>query len=180
MSKDEASLWWESRNSQVQDYVNPEEFEKSDETSFIDIDNVDTEVEEEKELISNKERISQLNMIKLSEPTAEIVTSVINSLVPLLLVLLIKNSNSENYKLTPDEHQTLVNAWANYLKDSNVQVSPGILLIVSIASIYGAKITTAVAERKKEEKIHNELQLQIDEIKQNLESKSNEKSNTKK
>jgi large-conductance mechanosensitive channel len=119
-------------------------------------------------------------MIKLSEPTAEIVTSVINSLVPLLLVLLIKNSNSENYKLTPDEHQTLVNAWANYLKDSNVQVSPGILLIVSIASIYGAKITTAVAERKKEEKIHNELQLQIDEIKQNLESKSNEKSNTKK
>jgi len=162
MSKDEASLWWESRNSQVQDYVNPEEFEKS----FIDIDNVDTEVEEEKELISNKERISQLNMIKLSEPTAEIVTSVINSLVPLLLVLLIKNSNSENYKLTPDEHQTLVNAWANYLKDSNVQVSPGILLIVSIASIYGAKITTAVAERKKEEKIQ--------------ESKSNEKSNTKK
>lgn len=167
--KDEAAIWFENRNAIKQDYEVPEQS-----TSFVDIDDeVETEVQTD---VTNKEVRTQLNMIKLNEPTAEIITSLMDSLIPVVFVLIIKEADNDKLKLTDNERETLTNAWAQYLKDSNVEMSPGVVLLGTIGIIYGSKITMVLTERKRakeiEEKELKQAQL-IEQLTSRLEELEN-------
>lgn len=174
--KDDASLWWESRNTQSQDFEIPEP-----QPTFVNLDNSD-EIEEQQDL-TNKEVRNQLNMIKLNEPTAEIITNLMNSIIPVIFVLIIKSAEKENLELTQSERETLTNAWAQYLRDSNIQMSPGVVLLGTIAIIYGSKITMVLTERKREKDLEEKEQKQAQQIEkltsrlEELEKNDNEKKN---
>ncbi|MDX9696478.1 MAG: hypothetical protein RBT49_11870 [Bacteroidales bacterium] len=144
---DDASLWFESRHAAIQEYTEPEPVE-------ISIVNTETaKIPETAERITASDVKTDLNMIKLNEPIAEIITGVMNSIVPILILLVIKYASQDDLELTQSEQQTIIQAWAVYLKDSNVEMSPGVVLIVTIASIYGGKITKILTDRKRQEEL---------------------------
>lgn len=150
---DDAALWWENRNAEIQSFTAPD---PEDLPSFVNIEEKEENETEVQTNITNQEVRTQLNMIKLNEPVAGIVTGLMNSLVPVLLVLIIKDIDDDKLKLTDSEKDTLTQAWAQYLKDSNIQMSPGMVLLGTIAIIYGGKINLVLNDRKqkreKEEK----------------------------
>lgn len=49
---------------------------------------------------------------------------------------------------SPEEKQSLQKAVANYLRDTNIDISPGKLLIILIMMIYGPKVMQAFQTRK--------------------------------
>ncbi len=163
--KDEASIWLESRKFDKSEFVAPEPQEPIHDEEIID-----EIISEEDKLITDKERRSELNLIALSQPTADIITSVIDSLIPVLFVLIIKGAEQDKLKLTPEEHSTVSAAFANYLKDSNVQLSPGLVLIFTILTVYGSKITAVMISRKEQKKQIELLQEQNRMLKTYLES----------
>lgn len=149
---DNASIWHASRHAELQEFSEPEPI------AAVNFDNPEPELELEPEKnITNTEVRNNLNLIRLNEPTAQIVTTLMDTIIPVLLVLLLKGANEDQLKLNDDEKETLTQAWAQYLKDSNVQMSPGVVLLGSIAIIYGAKITLALSETKKNKVENNEL-----------------------
>ncbi len=149
--KDEASIWFESRKLDKDPYVDPEIIN-------IDIDDnlISEQTSSDEELITDKKRRSEINLLALSKPTADIITSIIDSLIPVIFVIFLKDFDQNQLKLTPEEHETLSSAFANYLKDSNVQLSPGLVLIITIATIYGSKITSVLISVKEKK---NEIEL---------------------
>lgn len=144
---DDASLWWESRHQQVQNFETP-----PPPPSFVNIEpELSTSNQEpEYEKVTASDVKQQLNMIKLNEPTAQIIVSIADAILPLLLCIVLKNVQESKIKLTPSENETLVQAWANYLQTTNINLSPGVVLITTMLTIYGAKITLIMMDRKKE------------------------------
>ena len=149
---DDAGLWFESRHAEIQEYNEPEPV-----NTFVNLDDDEADKAGEQSEVTNKQVRTELNMIKLNEPTAQIVVTLMDTLVPVLLLLIIKGANEDKLKLTGEEKETLTQAWAQYLKDSNVQMSPGAVLIGTVAVIYGAKITLALTEMKRNQKENEEL-----------------------
>ncbi|MDD3687840.1 MAG: hypothetical protein PHE56_13895, partial [Bacteroidales bacterium] len=109
---DDAGLWFESRHAEIQEFQEPEQYK-----SFINIEEEPENIPEQSE-VTNKQVRTELNMIKLNEPTAQIVVTLMDTLVPVLLLLIIKGANEDKLKLTEQEKDTLTQAWAQYLKDS--------------------------------------------------------------
>ncbi|MDL2262501.1 hypothetical protein LJC11_03245 [Bacteroidales bacterium OttesenSCG-928-I21] len=151
---DDADIWFKNREKPIADYT-PPEFE---EPELIE--------SEEHKTVTTTDVRNELNMIKLSEPTAEIVVEVINVLIPVIFVALLKGSDKELMKLDDDEKATLVSAFANYFKDKNIQASPGVVLLGSITSIYGAKIMFAMMLKKEKEKEVDQLKKQNEQLKE--------------
>lgn len=154
---DDAALWFANRheNVEIQDYEAP---------SFVDLEQDDklndladaADVQSEK--LTKTELNTQLNMLELNKPTAKIIVQLMDVLVPVVIVLIIKGADSEELKLTPEETQTLTEAWALYLRDSNVQMSPGMVLLGTIGIIYGSKVVIALQTAKENKKAEQEEQ----------------------
>ncbi|MCK9256358.1 MAG: hypothetical protein GX793_01605 [Bacteroidales bacterium] len=154
---DDAALWFANRheNVEIQNYEAP---------SFVDLEQDDklndladaADVQSEK--LTKTELNTQLNMLELNKPTAKIIVQLMDVLVPVVIVLIIKGADSEELKLTPEETQTLTEAWALYLRDSNVQMSPGMVLLGTIGIIYGSKVVIALQTAKENKKAEQEEQ----------------------
>jgi uncharacterized membrane protein len=151
---DDAALWFANRHAEIQDYEAP---------SFVDLeqddklnDLADEAVQSEK--LTKTELNTHLNMLELNKPTAKIIVQLMDVLVPVVIVLIIKGADSEELKLTPEETQTLTEAWALYLRDSNVQMSPGMVLLGTIGIIYGSKVVIALQTAKENKKAEQEEQ----------------------
>lgn len=167
--KDDADIWMATMGQDIQDYAVP--------PSPIEEPEVIEDLEPE--TITNADVRNHANSIALRKPTAEIIVGTTDMLVPALLCMLIKHTDVGDYKLQPDESETLVNAWANYLGEKSIDLSPGWALIGSIATIYGSKLMMAFATRKERHELEEmrkqraEMERQIAELKAMVE-KSNE------
>lgn len=154
---DDAALWFANRheNVEIQNYEAP---------SFVDLEQDDKlndladEADVQPEKLTKTELNTQLNMLELNKPTAKIIVQLMDVLVPVVIVLIIKGADSEELKLTPEETQTLTEAWALYLRDSNVQMSPGMVLLGTIGIIYGSKVVIALQTAKENKKAEQEEQ----------------------
>lgn len=152
---DDAALWFANRHAEIQDYEAP---------SFVDLDQDDKlndladEADIQSEKLTKTELNTQLNMLELNKPTAKIIVQLMDVLVPVVIVLIIKGADSEQLKLTSEETQTLTEAWALYLRDSNVQMSPGMVLLGTIGIIYGSKVVIALQTAKENKKAEQEEQ----------------------
>lgn len=159
--KDDADKWMETMGQDIQDYAVPPS----------PIDEPEPIEEPEPETITNADVRNHANSITLRRPTAEIIVGTTDMLVPALLCMLIKHTDAGDYKLQPDESETLVNAWANYLGEKSIDLSPGWALIGSIATIYGSKLMMAFATRKERQELEEmrkqraEMERQIEELK---------------
>ena len=152
---DDAALWFANRHAEIQDYEAP---------SFVDLEQDDKlndladEADVQSEKLTKTELNTQLNMLELNKSTAKIIVQVMDVLVPVVIVLIIKGADSEQLKLTPEETQTLTEAWALYLRDSNVQMSPGMVLLGTIGIIYGSKVVIALQTAKENKTAEQEEQ----------------------
>lgn len=154
---DDAALWFANRheNVEIQDYEAP---------SFVNLEQDDKlndladEADVQPEKLTKTELNTQLNMLELNKPTAKIIVQLMDVLVPVVIVLIIKGADSEQLKLTSEETQTLTEAWALYLRDSNVQMSPGMVLLGTIGIIYGSKVVIALQTAKENKKAEQEEQ----------------------
>lgn len=152
---DDAALWFANRHAEIQDYEAP---------SFVDLEQDDKlndladEADSFSEKLTKTELNTQLNMLELNKPTAKIIVQLMDVLVPVVIVLIIKGADSEELKLTSEETQTLTEAWALYLRDSNVQMSPGMVLLGTIGIIYGSKVVIALQTAKENKKAEQEEQ----------------------
>lgn len=152
---DDAALWFANRHAEIQDYEAP---------SFVDLEQDDKlndladEADIQSEKLTKTELNTQLNMLELNKPTAKIIVQLMDVLVPVFIVLIIKGADSEQLKLTSEETQTLTEAWALYLRDSNVQMSPGMVLLGTIGIIYGSKVVIALNTAKENKKAEQEEQ----------------------
>jgi len=154
---DDAALWFANRheNVEIQDYEAP---------SFVDLEQDDKlndladEADVQPEKLTKTELNTQLNMLELNRPTAKIIVQLMDVLVPVVIVFVIKGADSEELKLTPEETQILTEAWALYLRDSNAQMSPGMVLLGTIGIIYGSKVVIALQTAKENKKAEQEEQ----------------------
>lgn len=89
----------------------------------------------------------------------------IDAIVSLVFVAIVKGTDTGDLKLDPNEREKLENAFALYLGEKSVNVSPGYALLFTIACIYGSKIYTALQNRKQNELIEAQRK-QIEELKQ--------------
>lgn len=141
---DDEAIWKESREQTIQEFSVPEIIEEP-EPDFFNTEDVLLG----NEYVSNREVTSDLNMIKLNVPAATVIVNLIDILIPVLLMFVFKNIDKSDIKLEPDEKETLVDAFAQYLKTISFTMSPGMVLITSLATIYGAKIGVAMIMNKK-------------------------------
>ena len=171
--KDDADIWMETMGQNIQDYAVPPS--PIEEPEVIE--------PEEEETITASDVRNHANSIALRKPTAEIIVGTTDMLLPAVLCLLIKHTDTADYKLQPDEQETLVNAWANYLGEKSIDLSPGWALIGSIATIYGSKLLMAFATRKERHELEQmrqerkEMQRQIEELKTMVETRQRHVSN---
>lgn len=167
---DDAESWYNTLGQQIQDFEAPEAppeepiIEPATEPSPEDLRPYGDLPE-----VTNEDVRNHTNLRAVSRPTAEVIVGTMDVILPLLITLLIKHSERDDCKLTKDEHETLVEAWANYLGDKNVQMSPGVSLLMAIATIYGAKVVVAMTsakERKEVERQRAEINLMKQEAMQ--------------
>ena len=152
---DDAALWFANRHAEIQDYEAPSFVDLEQDDKLNDLADV-ADVQSEK--LTKTELNTHLNMLELNKPTAKIIVQLMDVLVPVVIVLIIKGADSEQLKLTPEETQTLTEAWALYLRDSNVQMSPGMVLLGTIGIIYGSKVVIALQTAKENKKAEQEEQ----------------------
>lgn len=172
MSKynDDAASWFASQGQQIQDFEAPPmpEMEATIETAeVLEGPDPDRPYGDAPTVTSDDVRNVQ-NMRILQEPTAKIIVGVMDTVIPLVVMLLMKNVAEESMKLEESEREELELAWAEYLGDKNVQVSPGVALIVCIVTVYGGKVISVMHDRKQREE-RNALYAQLAEQKEQIE-----------
>ncbi len=86
-------------------------------------------------------------MKRIYRPTATVIVGTMDVFLPIVITMIIKGSERDDAKLQESERETLIEAWAAYLGDKNVQASPGMVLITTILTIYGSKVYTCIQHR---------------------------------
>ena len=144
--KDDASAWYESIGQDIQDYEVPE-MPQADDT--IEADQDTGRPYGDAPEVTNDDVRNVMNMQTINRPTATVIVGVMDTLVPVLVTaLIVKGSELGDTKLTEEERETLIDAWALYLGDKQVQASPGVILMTTILTIYGSKLFAAMQNRK--------------------------------
>lgn len=113
--------------------------------------------EEEQSPITTKAVSEQKNLLKLAEPTSKIVVGLMDTVLPLLLIVSFskfgRELDNKDLSLDKNEEENLTAAWSNYLKDKDFEASPGAMLLITIATIYGAKVFVAYNNSKEKEEL---------------------------
>ncbi|HPX58977.1 MAG TPA: hypothetical protein PK495_07540 [Bacteroidales bacterium] len=145
---DDASLWFDSRQMEIQDYEIPED---DDFLNISDLENEDLEKEEfePEKPITKKDILQNLNRIELREPTARLIISLMDVVFPLLFFAFFK-VDKNLCRLDKEEKQILLDAWCQYLATKEVEMSPGMVLLSSMLTIYTAKLGMAKLLTKKD------------------------------
>lgn len=182
---DDASDWFDSMGQEIQDYEVPPMPEADGSVPPMgDLPDNDFDPDRpfgDAPTVTNDDVRNVVNMQAVSRPTATVIVGIMDTLLPLLITMVIvKGSEAADCKLTDDERETLIQAWAVYLGDKNIQASPAAVLITTILTIYGAKIFSALQNRKAREqeetiaKQQEELET-LRQEKEQLEAKINKK-----
>lgn len=148
--RDDASAWFESQGQDIQDYEVPPMPEADIPTAepIDDIPADDRPFADSPDVTSTDVR-NVINLQAINRPTASVIVGVMDTILPILITaIIVRGSELDDAKLTDDERETLIQAWAVYLGDKNVQASPTVVLITTILTIYGAKIFAAIQNRK--------------------------------
>lgn len=167
---DDAASWFASQGQQIQDFEAPPmpEMEPTvEDAEVLEEPDPDRPYGDAPTVTSDDVRNVQ-NMRILQEPTAKIIVGVMDTVIPLVVMLLMKNVAEESMKLEESEREELELAWAAYLGDKNVQVSPGVALIVCIVTVYGGKVISVMQDRKQREE-RNALYAQLAEQREQIE-----------
>jgi hypothetical protein len=139
--RDDAAMWHESRKADIQKFEEP---------SFIEPELEQEPEEEPKEHITDKDVRTELNMLKLNEPTAEIIIALMDYLMIIPLSFICKGITRAEAKVEAEEKETLVQACANYLRTTSFNISPGAVFITTVLTIYGAKVAAFHFNKKPE------------------------------
>jgi hypothetical protein len=162
--EDNFAKWLKNQETPLQEY---------------DVSEMPEEIEEEQEQesITSKDVSEQKNLLKLAEPTSKIVVGLMDTVLPLLLTVSFskfgRELDNKDLSLDKNEEEKLTAAWSNYLKDKDFEASPGAMLLITIVTIYGAKVFVAYNNSKEKEELKKqkaEIEMLKAEItKQNLE-----------
>ncbi|MBR5029294.1 MAG: hypothetical protein IKX51_08745 [Bacteroidales bacterium] len=155
MINDDSNLWFETQGQQIQDYEVPTDpiFEAEAEPAEI--------LDEPQPEITDAEVRSQINLQRINKPVAGLIVGGMDAVIPLLFIALVKGTEEDDLKLTPQEREDLENAFALYLGEKSIEVNPFYALLFTIATIYGGKMMMAIRNKKlREEKA--ELQAEIE------------------
>lgn len=149
---DDAQQWYDSLGQDIQDFEvppipdstpTPEQQQAADQAAFAE-----QHPYADAPRVSSSDATSVLNLQRINRPTASIIVGVMDVVLPIVIALIFKGSQTDNLKLQDDERDTLTDAWAVYLGDKNVQASPTAVLITTIATIYGSKLIIAWQQNK--------------------------------
>lgn len=132
---DDAALWKANRELLIEDIAEPEGLPE-EVPGFIDVGDVSEEVPEED--ITAKDVRNEMNALKLAQPSANLCVSIIDIIIP-ALVFHFAGVDKQLFKLDDDERATLTDAFANYLKEKDLNMSPGAVLLLAIAGVYVPK-----------------------------------------
>lgn len=166
MINDDANDWFLQQGQEIQDYEVPD-------APDFGIDNEDTDDTDRPYAdvpeVTNDDVRNVMNLRAVSRPTAEVIVGTLDVVLPLLVTMLLRGTERDDCRLDPSEHETLVEAWATYLGDKNVDVSPGWALIISMITIYGAKVGGALANRKERQQLQA-AQAEAERLRQELQA----------
>lgn len=173
---DIASQWFDSVGADLQDYQVPPAPEPEP-----DLDNPladEPEPDPDRPFadtpeVTNDDLRNIQNLRAVSRPTAEVIVGTMDVLLPAAGAILLKGSDKDDLRLSDTEHDTLVEAWSAYLAGKSVQVSPGAALVLAILTIYGAKVATAVNNRRTRDRLE-EQQREIEQLRTQLQTKEQE------
>ncbi len=150
--KDDAALWFETQGRDIQDYEVPEDPMAGTSSPMGDEESTFSSPEEDGSTLISADAVEQrANLMEYNKPISETIVFLMDLIIPTLLLLTLKGSRKEDLKLDEGEQAQLVNAWALYLGDKEVQVSPGMALLICILTVYGSKVAVALAHRKEDE-----------------------------
>lgn len=169
MIQDDASAWFASQGQQIQDFEAPPAPEEPqvDDAEILDDGMDPNRPFGDAPRVTNEDVNNVNNMRAIKRPTAEVIVGTMDVVIPLVLAFAIKGSDREDAKLTPDERNTLVEAWADYLGDKNVAMSPSAALLVAMLTIYGSKVIIALTTRKEKNVIMSQ-QAEIEVLQEEL------------
>ncbi|MBQ9473281.1 MAG: hypothetical protein IJU81_02585 [Bacteroidales bacterium] len=174
--KDDASAWFESLGQEIQDYQvpdipqpDPDDPDLTGDTQGCDPQRPYAETPE----VTDTDLRNVQNLREISRPTALVIVGTMDTILPAIGTMAIKGSQRDDLRLTPDEHDTLVEAWTAYLAGKSVQVSPGAALLLAILTIYGAKAATAVSNSRTRDQLQQQQQ-QIEQLQSQLQDKQQE------
>lgn len=177
---DDASAWFESQGQDIQDFEVPPMPE-------ADIPPVDTFDDPENRPYGDTPDVTAtdvrnvINLQAINRPTASVIVGVMDTILPILITaVIVRGSEVDDSRLTPEERETLIQAWAVYLGDKNIQASPAVVLLTTIVTIYGAKIFSAIQNRRllEQERIIAQQQAELEALrseKEAAEAKANKK-----
>lgn len=174
--RDDASAWFESQGCDIQDYEVPPmpdtgaaEAEPADEP--VGDDSGDRPYGDAPE-VTNADVRNVINLQAINRPTASVIVGVMDTVLPILITaVIVRGSEVEECRLTDEERETLIQAWAVYLGDKNIQASPSVVLLTTIVTIYGAKIFGAVQHRRllEQERTIERQQAELEALRQEKE-----------
>ena len=125
-------IYEETREYPIQDYETPPP--PPEET-------VQSEEIHEPEYITDKEVKSEMNALKLSEPLANLLVNLLNIVLPAIVCNFSPEGNDDKLDLIMDgtEREATTYAIANFIKETNFDLSPGGVLLTTLISVYTPK-----------------------------------------
>lgn len=178
MINDDSTLWYETQGQQIQDYEVPES------PAFDEAETAET-IDEPQPGITDAEVRTQINLQRINKPVAGLIVGGMDAVIPLLFIALVKGTEEDDLKLTPQERDDLENAFALYLGERSIEVNPLYALIFTVATIYGGKMMLAIRNKKlREEKAELEAQIErqrveIQTLRDMMAKQAEEKDNAK-
>lgn len=167
MIQDDANDWFQSQGQQIQDYEAPEAPEAEEPEILTDEDFDPDRPYGDVPQVTNDDLRNVSNMRAIAQPTAAVIVGTLDVLMPLAITLLIRGSDSDQLRLSDSERDTLTEAWATYLGDKNIALSPGVALLVAMLTIYGSKIVIALDNRRQQQQLQAALD-QADTLRRQL------------
>lgn len=116
----------------------------------VEIDEPEEE-EEEPEHFTKQDVQDSLNLTAIKRPLAEVTVGLLGVVLPLAFVAF--KMDREDGKFTDEETETLIQAFANYYKEKDVEATPGGMLAVTLLTIVGAKVFVGIQNKKDKERI---------------------------
>jgi hypothetical protein len=85
----------------------------------------------------------------VARATGKLLATVTDSAIPAILCAIAKEENVDRFKASESEREALTDAWTEYTKLKGGDIPPGIALMLTVGSIYGAKVPAAFIQGKR-------------------------------
>jgi len=104
------------------------------------------------EYISDKKVKSEMNALKLNEPLANLLVTLLNIVLPAIACNFSpeKSEDKQDFKMDSDEEEAMTFALSNYIKETDFNLSPAGALIGTALSIYAPKFIYVFYTKKQQ------------------------------